>query len=313
MLVSDRLKIFGCTPKEEVSNELQFKAFDGMQVIKVDNIDRYLNSIDYEYPIKKHISGEYKLTDFPNISPPFPKLVMEYFDQDIDAEFGITFYASDTKSKDSSMDGFGANEIMENRGFINKFNSKWFVSSQIYIRKPNSINDYMVGPFATAHYFVDDDGKYRCPHHNKSGGKYVDYRLVVCISEGYQETGIDLSNLMARKLALCFFSLSLMHCKNVQVVENTQPRPVRRRAFKDHNHKVCMYKTLNVGMVDRLNRGNSIEGNGQNPLHICRGHFKTFTDEAPLMGRHTGTYWWDAQVRGSRKHGEVVKNYNVQP
>ena len=49
----------------------------------------------------------------------------------------------------------------------------------------------------------------------------------------------------------------------------------------------------------------------EQPLHKVRGHFKTYTAEAPLLGRHTGTYWWGHQVRGSREHGEVVSDYRL--
>jgi hypothetical protein len=48
------------------------------------------------------------------------------------------------------------------------------------------------------------------------------------------------------------------------------------------------------------------------PLHICRGHFKTFTEEARLFGKYTGTYWWPAHVRGSVDEGVVEKDYRVR-
>lgn len=47
--------------------------------------------------------------------------------------------------------------------------------------------------------------------------------------------------------------------------------------------------------------------------HICRGHFKTYTEEKPLFGSITGTYWWANQVRGSKERGEVKKRYQVSP
>lgn len=49
------------------------------------------------------------------------------------------------------------------------------------------------------------------------------------------------------------------------------------------------------------------------PLHVVRGHFKTFTAEAPLMGKHVGTYWWHPTVRGLREHGQVQTTYEVGP
>ena len=47
-------------------------------------------------------------------------------------------------------------------------------------------------------------------------------------------------------------------------------------------------------------------------LHICRGHFKTYTGKAPLLGKHTGTYWWNDCVLGSEDVGVRVKDYTVR-
>ena len=46
-------------------------------------------------------------------------------------------------------------------------------------------------------------------------------------------------------------------------------------------------------------------------LHICRGHFATYTPEHPLFGKYVGTFWRPDHVRGSREAGEVNKNYSV--
>lgn len=48
------------------------------------------------------------------------------------------------------------------------------------------------------------------------------------------------------------------------------------------------------------------------PMHKVRGHFKTFTAERPLLGKHTGTYWWGWQARGHKKNGEIVSDYALQ-
>ena len=47
-------------------------------------------------------------------------------------------------------------------------------------------------------------------------------------------------------------------------------------------------------------------------LHLCRGHFKTFTADAPLLGRATGTYFWAPHIRGTQNEGVVIKDYRVQ-
>jgi hypothetical protein len=47
------------------------------------------------------------------------------------------------------------------------------------------------------------------------------------------------------------------------------------------------------------------------PLHLVRGHFKHYSDEAPLFGKYTGWWWWTPQLRGSVHHGIVDKNYRI--
>ena len=44
--------------------------------------------------------------------------------------------------------------------------------------------------------------------------------------------------------------------------------------------------------------------------HFCRGHFKVYTEEKPLMGRFIGRYWFSAHLRGS-EDGFVDKDYKA--
>jgi hypothetical protein len=48
-------------------------------------------------------------------------------------------------------------------------------------------------------------------------------------------------------------------------------------------------------------------------LHRVRGHFKTFTAERPLMGKHVGTCWWGWQLRGdpNPNRGIVTSDYQI--
>ena len=50
---------------------------------------------------------------------------------------------------------------------------------------------------------------------------------------------------------------------------------------------------------------------GTMPLHLVRGHFKTYTADAPLFGRQTGTYWWGWQSRGKAERGVRGHTYEV--
>ena len=46
-------------------------------------------------------------------------------------------------------------------------------------------------------------------------------------------------------------------------------------------------------------------------LHICRGHFVTYTPKHPLFGKYVGTFWKPDHVRGNAKNGIVLKDYKV--
>lgn len=107
-------------------------------------------------------------------------------------------------------------------------------------------------------------------------------------------------------------AMSLLNCKNVDVSEVDAPRSLRRTA-KRNNAPVSKYYVLNVDVLRRevtshaKATGNSIAKS----LHICRGHFATYTDDHPLFGKYTGRFWKPSHVRGSVQSGVVVKDYRV--
>ena len=59
-----------------------------------------------------------------------------------------------------------------------------------------------------------------------------------------------------------------------------------------------------------------IKQNGfKKALHICRGHFATYTPEKGMMGRKLEepvTVWKRAHVRGDVEHGIAAKSYKVK-
>lgn len=110
-------------------------------------------------------------------------------------------------------------------------------------------------------------------------------------------------------LAAALFVVNLMHCKNVIV----EPQPVSKREARKaekQNRPAFRYHLLKVRSSRKMY---TITGRRdvEYSTHICRGHFKTFTDDAPLFGRFVGTYWWEAQVRGRDKSHTVDKDYEV--
>lgn len=117
---------------------------------------------------------------------------------------------------------------------------------------------------------------------------------------------------MTNDLIVCGLGISFMHCKNVKQVEAKEDPGERFR--KQYKVPKFTYRTLCIDpMKEVLRREGQSETTGlKRALHICRGHFSTYSDEKPLFGKYAGTFWVSDHVRGKKEHGEVVKDYEVK-
>lgn len=120
--------------------------------------------------------------------------------------------------------------------------------------------------------------------------------------------------LLHNYLAPALLAVSLLHCRNVDRVEH-QPSEKLSKAHQRRSGKpLTRYWTLDIDpMRQVLEADGDLRHSGlRHALHICRGHFKTYTPDAPLFGQHTGTYWWPSYARGDRKLGEIAKEYRIR-
>lgn len=108
-------------------------------------------------------------------------------------------------------------------------------------------------------------------------------------------------------------AVSLLNCSNVGTVE-AEPtyRRQEKRRLSHAKLPLISYKTLAIKPHISTSSGGGGKGKSQGvAIHIVRGHFKTYTDEAPLFGSMTGTWWWQPQVRGNEPR-IVLKDYQVE-
>lgn len=107
------------------------------------------------------------------------------------------------------------------------------------------------------------------------------------------------------------WAVGLLNCVNIETTEEPAQylgKKQLRKGGKGH-----VYKTLRIKPTrgrkkphdDRPVKPSDIRG------HLVRGHFKHYTDDAPLFGRYTGTWFWGAQYRGDSEIGVVNKSYEV--
>lgn len=120
---------------------------------------------------------------------------------------------------------------------------------------------------------------------------------------------------LAANFCPAFLAIGLMNCKNVQVREEGPPPKLARATRKRHGVTPLRYHVISLPSRPsvRSNAEAKQAAGAAMPLHLVRGHFKTYTADAPLLGSHTGTYWWGWQSRGNKSAGEVRKHYTVGP
>lgn len=106
-----------------------------------------------------------------------------------------------------------------------------------------------------------------------------------------------------------FFSMALMNCRNVSLRERAGSRTQGPGATGDAFHEVV----ITGGSTSSNGSGRNAESSRDSRQHLARGHFKTFTEDAPLLGKHVGTYWWGWQVRGQEGPGIIEKTYTLKP
>lgn len=104
-------------------------------------------------------------------------------------------------------------------------------------------------------------------------------------------------------------ALGFMNCKNVTL---SDPQPGTSRKVRARDGKRQKYQRIVLpGAPTTKAEANGSRGDPA-ALHVVRGHFKTYTEDAPLFGSKTGTYWWSHHARGKGEGGRGVPEYEVR-
>jgi hypothetical protein len=114
----------------------------------------------------------------------------------------------------------------------------------------------------------------------------------------------------------CVFT-DILNCQNVVTKDVLPTEKLNQKRIRNGKLPLYSYKILEVvkGKPRTKNAG-SVPWDYKSPeavrFHLCRGHFKTFTEERPLFGKYSGTFWWNPQSRGDRSKGAIEKEYSVK-
>jgi hypothetical protein len=261
-------------------------------VIKIDNVaDFYFTASDQEH---------WDLVrDFPNIAPPYkmfwcehrlPKLLhsKEKGDTDIrklcpTGRVGMMFYALD---RHEAM-GEGIPE-----------NVRWCYWADIFIDYDQ--RGFMAqGPHGAAFFAVDEHG--------------------VLVGQPWAQTynapgTDDLVRSLMTWYHPGFLAVSFLHCKNVTVVENAEPKPLAKKYHAKHGIAPTGYKTLVIEPLKQILRteGKSESVGIKRSMHICRGHFKDYREGRGLFGKYKMLVWHPMTTRGTRGKSALAREVEIK-
>jgi hypothetical protein len=106
----------------------------------------------------------------------------------------------------------------------------------------------------------------------------------------------------------------LLSCKNLKAESVPPAEKLNKKRRKKGKQEIMEYKTLRL-VLPRQELSKAGGGQQGTPrtsrLHLCAGHFKSYTSDAPLFGKHTGRYWWQPHMRGDKDIGQIRKDYEV--
>ncbi len=112
-----------------------------------------------------------------------------------------------------------------------------------------------------------------------------------------------------------YLTLTFLHCKNVDVATGENwPEKLQKAREKRGKLPLFRWHTLVIEPAKKIiaSANNGDKKLTPKALHICRGHFKDFSDKG-LFGKYRRMYWWPMHARGAAEHGIVGKDYLVKP
>ena len=188
--------------------------------------------------------------------------------------------------------------------FIGKFNdpNRFFV--QMFMKRDYSD---LIGYFSTPLYLTFEDGMIA-----KTEDSPVDFSppgdlfSPIGFPSDFDGDG--------RKIVLgaTMYAFYLMH-QRAEVELITPSRQVSRQVKRKTGKKPSPHFEIKVSPQKTQKRYiKSGKSRQKRDAHIVRGHFATYTDNNPLFGKYTGTYWRPSHARGIKEGDKPSpKNYRI--
>lgn len=159
-------------------------------------------------------------------------------------------------------------------------------------------------------------------YHDSAGVMITQSRGGILVAPNQDKMTDEEKRQAGRELAasfLClYFSLCLLHTKNVSIKDEPCPfSHKKKKGSAETKAKGTRFKVLDIAPLKEQVRYTVKSGGGEpdseikRALHICRGHYRRYTEDSKLFGKHTGIFWIPAHARGSKDIGEIKKDYRI--
>jgi len=317
--------------------------FREAEVLIVDNVVKYFHE-DMELP------SHWWSADFPNCAPPYPCFWMEtrapqfsrengtYSPLNFGYAWGALFLATDL----SGLPVAERQVVCETLGTrifdlpLTAFSDvKWWMMV-IPMVQPFPNTDSLRDLNVQGHFLIQGNGEMLLwkrregtkefafasalgePLKEDAEGTYVEIDSAwECLDIGEIRSPqlLQPQALTAHALLYPFWlAISFLHCKNVTMV-NVDPCHVQGNKRVSQPCRRVHYRVLNIHPMQEVLRreGQQAITGLKRALHICRGHFRDYSQGRGLFGKHKGLYWFNQHRRGSSTHGVVVKDYMIHP
>jgi hypothetical protein len=261
--------------------------------------------------VERHIENKRaKFEEIPNIAPPFPKMWFECL-----ADFSITEneYAKGLKGlrkKGLLPDGLREKLPATEASFKYKLG--------MYITSVDLDSSWLLNCLGFIDFLDERRWMFFCQIKVLSNGSLQENFNLRVVSHFTSDKPVDVTDnaltlFSFHEIYKVFYAISLMHCKNIIIDEiGGKSTRIRNRRHRNKGTRHHVLKIIPMKKVKAYQeKGASTLSKGDVSLHIRRGHFKTYSPEAPLFGVHSGTYWWEAHTAGKAEVGTVTKDYQV--
>ena len=263
---------------------------DSIPVIAADDVGAYVNALEKGIDITDLVAS---------MAPPFDQFFIEF--QRVPNQWGLYAWGCHFKAVSDPA------EIAKIHPSDNGY-PRWVYKIETYLEQRKG---EPTGPAAFHICGLAEDGTW---FRHSDGQLYWGGWMVDMSHEPPKEVRKQWADGVAQFIFPALMAISFMHCKNVNLDAVTPPEKLSRRHLKRYGRPFVSYGELRIDPIRKVleQQREGVGGSLRKALHLCRGHFKTFTADAPLLGRATGTYWWAPQMRGAHIAGVSLRDYRIE-